>query len=63
MDDRILETRPATHTSVNVAGERSSLSNAGFSERMNPRRVSDLIRRSKLIGARCNRTEYVSRAV
>jgi hypothetical protein len=63
VNNRVSETRPVTHTSINVAGERSSLSNAGFNERMNPRRVSDLIRRSKSVDARCNRTEHVSRPV
>jgi hypothetical protein len=37
MNDRIPETRPTIYISVNVAGEKSSLSNAGFNERMNSR--------------------------
>jgi hypothetical protein len=61
MNDRIPETRPATHISVSVTGERLNLSNAGFSERMNSRRVSDPIRRSRLIGARCNQAKHMSR--
>jgi hypothetical protein len=63
MNDRIPETRPATYTFINVTDERLSLSNAGFNERINSRRVSDTIRRSKSVNARCNRAEHVSRVV
>jgi hypothetical protein len=63
INDRILETRSTTYIFINMTGERLSLFNAGFNKRINPRRVSDLIRRSKSVGARCNRAEYMSRAV
>jgi hypothetical protein len=63
INDRIPETRPAIYVSVNMADERLSLFNVRFSERMNSRRISDTIRRSKSVNARCNRAEHVSRIV